>query len=382
MSITNETDRQWQQANAHFQRSYRQGKEMMNQLNLAGLELKALRTKHIDYGMWISAVGRDAGEGFFAGSYQAAMRCIWVSNNWIHFEKYMITVINDHALSVRGFRKYLVPGDEEIDTYEEDFLDIPFEVITDIKVSHEVERQLLRIPVFEDRQRVWQYAIEAYDVASDLPTAAQIQEIIDEWYGETPESPPADDSSSMGSSEPSPLANGLGGSPAPTEAEQVILDRLLKPGETVGFESGLDHEYAEYLCYLCKNWFLIDQVKTLRGNRYCYSCREQLPDPGDAPTANAPVYETTLFDEVPPAVEEPPGTSLVSGSTVAIPETNGQATSAPPAMAVQDPYEEMIMLAKILFPKFSSMECMSTYGITGEVRRFIDLFTEIHQVKT
>ncbi len=75
---------------------------------------------------------------------------------------------------------------------------------------------------------------------------------------ETPESPPADDGvspdivSGMPPSEPGPLANGSGGSPAPTEAEQAILDRLLKPGEAAGFESGLDLP-DEYQCYLAAN---------------------------------------------------------------------------------------------------------------------------------
>ncbi len=193
---------------------------------------------------------------------------------------------------------------------------------------------------------------------------------------ETPESPPADDGvspdivSGMPPSEPGPLANGSGGSPAPTEAEQAILDRLLKPGEAAGFESGLDLP-DEYQCYLCSNWFFADQITSRNCNRYCYSCLQQLPDPGNdqqvESAADTSGYETTLFDEP-------------------LPETNGQAVGVPlisgepPPMTVQDPYDEMIMLAKILFPKFSSMECMSTYGITGEVRRFIDLFTEIHQL--
>lgn len=198
---------------------------------------------------------------------------------------------------------------------------------------------------------------------------------------ETPESPPSADGASMPLSEPPSLANEGGGSPAPTEAEQAILDRLLKPGEMADFESGLDHDYDEYQCYLCNNWFFADQMKTLRGNRYCYSCRQQLPDPGDddhSATEEAPVYETTLFDEPVPEDAMTPALPSANGQAVATPETS----SGPPAMTVQDPYDEMIMLASVLFPLLSSMECMSTYGINGRMRRFIDLFTEIHQVKT
>jgi len=193
---------------------------------------------------------------------------------------------------------------------------------------------------------------------------------------ETPESA-TDDGSSMQSSEPASLANGAGGSPAPTEAEQAILAPLLKPGEMADFESGLDHDHKEYQCYLCKNWFLADQVKTLQGNRFCYSCRQQLPDATDGVGQSddddpdtAPAYETTLFDEVPHEV--PPDT---------LPGANGHAPSTrPPPMTQKDPYDEMIMLALELFPLLSSMECMSTYGINGRMRRFIDLFKEIHRL--
>lgn len=233
---------------------------------------------------------------------------------------------------------------------------------------------------------------------------------------ETPESP-NDDGPTLTSSAPVSLANGAGGSPAkpwldhgvielnpnwpddlppegegggspaPTEAEQAILDRLLKPGEMVDFESGLDHEYEEYQCYLCSNWFFADQMKTFQGNRYCYSCRQEIPieaEP-DAPSVSdtTPVYETTLFDE--PMPEGAP--DAVSGMAPALPGANGQAvatpetSSGPPAMTVQDPYDEMLSLAKELFPLLSSMECMSTYGINGRMRRFIDLFGEIHSVQ-
>lgn len=199
---------------------------------------------------------------------------------------------------------------------------------------------------------------------------------------ETPESPNAD-GASMPSAEPAPLASGAGGSPAPTEAEQAIDDRLLKPDEKASFESGLGGKLQDqYLCLGddCGNYFFADQMKTLQGNRYCYSCRQNLPDPGDddhSTTEETPVYETTLFDEPVPEGATTPALPEANGT---LPGTNGQAIPTPTAMTVQDPYDEMLSLARVIFPLLSKMEDVRTYGIHGPLRRFIDLFTEIHQL--
>lgn len=165
-------------------------------------------------------------------------------------------------------------------------------------------------------------------------------------------------------------------SPAPTASEQAIEDRLLKPGEVASFESGLDADTTEYQCYLCNDWFFADQMKCVEGNRYCYSCRQQLPAPAiddDHAAQEAPVYETTLFDEPTPTLE---------------PDTNGRAPAtdaalvAPPAMTQKDPYDEMLELASVIFPMLCSMQAIRTDGPIVKLRRFIDLFREIHQVKT
>lgn len=204
---------------------------------------------------------------------------------------------------------------------------------------------------------------------------------------ENPESPPSADGVSMPSSVPASLANGAGGSPAPTEAEQAILDRLLRPEDRANFESGLDAADPggyphEYQCYLCTNWFFADQMRSLHSNRYCYSCRQTIDEPNDDEVAaETPVYETTLFDEVPP---EP---ALLPDANGTLPGSNGRAvttnaeTVEPPAMTEQDPYDEMLLLADEIFPLLSSMEAVRTYGIYGPLRRFIELFRQIHQLE-
>ncbi len=212
-----------------------------------------------------------------------------------------------------------------------------------------------------------------------------IQPPITAIQTETPESQadsmPVDDGASMPSLEPASLANGAGGSPAPTEAEQVLKDRRLKPEEMASFESGLGGEFQEqYLCFGdCGNFFYEEKLHTVDGNRYCYSCRQTIdePDDGEETPESTPLYETNLFDEVPP---EP---HILPDANGTLPGSNGQAatgTVEPPAMTERDPYDEMLSLADEIFPLLSSMGDVRTYGIYGPLRRFIELFREIHQL--
>lgn len=207
---------------------------------------------------------------------------------------------------------------------------------------------------------------------------------IPEALRETPESPPSADGASMPSSGPPSLANEGGGSPAPTEAEQAIKDRRLKDDEKAEFESGLGGEFQEqYLCFGdCGNYFYAEALHAINGNRFCRICRQQLPDAAGDQAADAsgtapPLYETTLFDEPPP---EP---NILPDTNGTLPGSNGQAVrTEPQAKTERDPYDEMLFLANEVFPHLPGIEALHTYGIYGNLMRFIELFNEIHQVKT